>query len=140
MDLTIEVMLPPRGDLDFSRAVNGRYRVLAPVAVYELKSPAVVGMQRTGYIHVRDVPIAPRATKEAALQRLNSVLCEVWANDDAERSVRERRKWVGVPARLAVGAVDELLTQRQTTMTWAEFKTLLNHQVEVRTLSDEDIA
>ena len=137
MDLTVEVMLPPRGDVDFARGQNGRYRVLAAVAVYPLKTTAVVGMQRSGYLHVTGVPVVDKGGGERTLAHLNRVLCEPWTRADG--SLRERRKWCGVPAALPARVVSTLLESRQATVAWAEFKALFRHQIDIRNLSDEDI-
>lgn len=138
MDLTIEVMLPVRGDTDFSRERHGSYQVLAPVAVYSRKNPSSVNLQRTGFLHVTDVPVVDKGSEERTLIHLNSVLCAQWQNPD--RTLRDRRVWCGVPAALPMRVVNALLTNRQATVTWAEFKTLFRHQVDIRNLTDGDIA
>jgi hypothetical protein len=91
-------MLPPRGANDYTQSANDRYRVLAPVAVYPLKTVATVGMQRTGYVHVTGVPIDNRwfhqiesvdddgnpvtvnvpFSVEEIMKRVNAKLCDIW--------------------------------------------------------------
>lgn len=87
MDLTIEVMLPPRGANDYTQSANERYRVLAPIAVYPLKTVATVGMPRTGYVHVTGIPDRPawaNLTQERIIARISKVLCEEWHNPSWE--------------------------------------------------------
>jgi hypothetical protein len=45
MDITVEVMLPPRGATTFAESAHPKWRVLAIGAIYIGKTPpAVVGM------------------------------------------------------------------------------------------------
>jgi hypothetical protein len=139
MDLTVEVMLPPRGATDFTQSANERYRVLAPVAVYPLKTPASVGLQRTGFVHVTGVPVRAswaNLTTEQIMQRVNARLCEVWENADG--TFRERRKWAGIAATIPQGTRNRLLSERQITVTWTQFKNFLQNLIEQRALADGD--
>lgn len=140
MDLTIEVMLPPRGAGDYSTSANTKWRVLAPVAVYPLKTVATVGMQNTGYVHVTGVP-TPQAwaewSEERILQRINAILCEAW--EDVDRTSLERRIWAGDPANIPAGARNNLRTNRQITVTWTQFKPVFRHLVRDAVLSDADL-
>jgi hypothetical protein len=135
VDLTVEVMLPARGANDFATSANARWRVLAPVAVYTRRAPSTVGMPLTGYIHVNGVPLPPAWadwSEERALQRMNNILCEFW-NDG------ERRIWCGDHTVLGAGARNALLTDRQLTVTWAQFKAAMRHLVRDARLADADL-
>ncbi len=139
MDLTVEVMLPQRGAANYSTSANPRYRVLAPVAVYQRKTVTEIGMPRTGYVHVTGVPERPSwsgLTTEQIMRRLNGRLCEIW--DDAEGNMVERRKWAGVAAAIPTNARNRLLQDRQITVTWTQFKAVMQHLIELRTLADGD--
>jgi hypothetical protein len=125
MDITVEVMLPPRGET-FATLRNGRYMVLMPVAVYPLKVVDAVGMQRTGYIHVTGVP------NRISIVRANEVLCR---QDDG---TDERRVWKGDPAMVPSAARQALLNDRQITVTFAQFRAVLSHLVEARELAEAD--
>jgi hypothetical protein len=140
MDLTIEVMLPPRGATDYTQSANERYRVLAPVAVYPLKTVATVGMQRTGYVHVTGVPERPawaNLTTEQLMAKLNGKLCAFW--EDAQGNLVERRKWAGLASAIPANARNRLLNERQITVTWTAFKNVLQNLIEQRQLADGDL-
>ena len=137
MDLTVEVMLPSRGAADFSTSANPKYRVLAPVAVYWRKDAPVVGMPRTGYIHVNDVPM-PQAwadlTADEVMARINARLCAFWSEE-----LGERRLWCGDASLIGAAARNNLRTERQITVGWTAFKNVLRNLVELRALNDQDI-
>jgi hypothetical protein len=140
MDLTVEVMLPPRGANDYTQSANERYRVLAPVAVYPLKTVATVGMQRTGYVHVTGVPERPswaNLTTEQLMKKLNARLCDIWTNADG--TMKERRMWAGIASAIPANARNRLLTDRQITVTWTAFKNVLQNLIEQRQLADGDL-
>jgi hypothetical protein len=140
MDMTVEVMLPPRGASDYTQSANPRYRVLAPVAVYPLKTVATVGMQRTGYVHVTGVPERPawaNLTQEQLMAKLNGKLCQVWENVDG--TLRERRIWAGIASQIPANARNRLLNDRQITVTWTAFKNVLQNLIELRQLADGDL-
>jgi hypothetical protein len=140
MDLTVEVMLPPRGAPDFSTSANSKYRVLTPVAVYWLKTVDTIGMPNTGYIHVTGVP-RPQAwsewSDEQVIARCNTILCRVWEN--AEGQVIERRIWAGDASVLSAGVRNTLRNNRQITVTWTQFKNVLKNLVTAANLADADI-
>lgn len=139
MDLTVEVMLPPRGASDYSTSANPKWRVLAPVAVYPLKTVDVVGMPNTGYVHVTGVPERPaweNLTTDELMQRLSSKLCDVW--EGAAGEMVERRKWAGLASAVPASARNRLLQDRQITVTWTQFKNVMRHLIELRALADAD--
>jgi hypothetical protein len=140
MDLTVEVMLPPRGASNYDASANPRYRVLAPVAVYPLKTVAEIGMQRTGYVHVTGVPERPawaNLTTEQLMAKLNGKLCDIW--HDAQGNLVERRKWAGLASAIPANARNRLLQDRQITVTWTAFKNVMQHLIEQRQLADGDL-
>lgn len=119
MDITVEVMLPPKGQ-DFSVTRNGRYRVLMPVAIYEKKTVPTVTMPHTGYIHVTNVP------NRLSIKRMNEVLCRLHTEDlfigsEPISQVIERRKWCLSNTNLSTGLRDTLLNMRQISVTFTQF-------------------
>jgi hypothetical protein len=127
MDLTIEVMLPPRGAVDFSASANPKYRVLSPVAVYERKTVDEVTMPCTGYIHVNGVP------GDYSLVELNAKLCAPYADGN------ERRIWA-LDSTIIPGVIRaNLLQDRQVTMTWAQFRVFMQNRRENRGLDQGDL-
>lgn len=144
MDLTIEVMLPPRGATDFSQSAHPKWRVLSIVAVYPRKQVDVVGMPRTGYVHVTDIP--ERAgwaaiTTDELMTRINRRLCAMWEDGATDRAptVVEKRLWVGLGSLVPVNARNRLLTDRQITVTWTQFKNFIQNVRDQRALADSDL-
>jgi hypothetical protein len=130
MDITIEVMLPARGG-DWTQETHGSYRVLTVVDVYDhLKVTPVIGMPRTGYIHVTGVP-------DQRFARIKDVLLTPWTVGTA---TVERRLWRGVASRVPANARNRLLADRQITVTWTQFRNFLQDLQEQRDLTDADIA
>jgi len=142
MDLTIEVMLCPRGAPDFTEGeFHGRYRQLAIVAVYPRKFSAEVGMQRTGYIHVTGVPFPARWTglsTEEIMRRVNGKLCAPERQDEPENQ-GERRRWVARVSDIPAGARNTLRTQRQIEVTWPQFKAAMRNWFTQEPLIDAEI-
>lgn len=142
MDLTIEVMLPRRGatGAELSEPANPKYRLLALVAVYPLKSVPTVGMPFTGYVHLTGVP--ERAawaglSEEEIVARINSRLCKLWL--DANREIVERREFAGIAASVPPGARTALQQDRQVTVTWNQFKAFVQNVRDARALDDADL-
>lgn len=135
MDLTIEFMLVPRGAADWSQSFHGSYRVLTIVAVYWPKSVTEVGMPRTGYIHVTDVP-TPQGwaafSDEEKLRRFNRRFCSARGNG-------ERRVWGVQASSLPAAARNALRLNRQITVTWTQFKNVMQHLDDQRALTDDDL-
>jgi hypothetical protein len=149
MDLTVEVMLPPRGT-DFTVEMgNNHYRVLSPVAVYlPRKVVETVGMQHTGYLHVTGFPdnhpSFRQVSREGRQQRLSTVLGEFWLVPDVlsiepRERLQEKRTWAGNPQLLPPPVRNALITDRQAEITWGQFKALMRHQVRQVNLTDDDI-
>ena len=142
MDLTICVMLPPRGASDYSVAANPKYRVLAPVAVYFMGDTSQpVAAECTGYIHVTGVPTPAgwaSLTSEEVRARLNAILCRIWENVDG--SQRERRLWGGVATSIPQAKRNALLTDRQISVTWTQFKNAIQNLSTSQNLADADLA
>jgi hypothetical protein len=140
MDITVCVMLPARGG-DPTIPANPKYRLLSPVAVTPMgDTTQPIGAQCTGYIHVTGVPMRAgwaALTNEAIMQRINAKLCKVWEN--ADRTVREHRALQGIAASIPAGARNTLLTERQLTVTWTQFKNFIQNLIESRTLVDTDL-
>jgi hypothetical protein len=165
VDLTVEVMLPPRG-ADFSVEMgNNHYRVLSPVAVYiPRKFPDVVRLQHTGFLHVTGFPDNHPSFRQVnrldRQRRLDSVLGEIWRVPDVislpqptERLIdgvrqivlepldrlQEKRTWAGNPQLLTPQVRNALLNDRQAEITWGQFKAFMRHQVRQVNLTDDDI-
>jgi hypothetical protein len=141
MDITVEVMLPPRGATDYAESANPRYRALMPVHVYvPMKVVDTVGMPRTGYVHVTDVPLRPAwaaFTSEEIERRINQRLCRNVLDQDG--NVIERSEWAGDVTVIPSQARNRLRTERQITVTWTAFKNVMRNFIESgRQLSDED--
>jgi hypothetical protein len=127
MDITIEVMLPPRGATDFSASANPKYRVLSPVAVYARKTLDTVTMPCTGYVHVTAVP------GDYSLVDLSAKLCA------PHQEAQERRVWA-LDAAIIPGVIKaSLLQNRQVTITWAQFKVFMQNRRENRGLEQGDL-
>lgn len=144
MDITVEVMLPPRGATDFSESANPTYRVLAPVAVYvPRRDIRAVHQNATGYLHVTDVPqIIPdevttrihfESENEKITAQLNARLCDTWTEISAVHMERtevtiEKRRWCGDPSGLTIREANTLLAERQITITWDHFCEILKRR------------
>lgn len=125
MDITIEIMLPVRNASDVTIPGNPTYPLLGIVAVYDqLKVTNTVGMPVTGYVHVTGVPDAGFDKLKALLERVG---------------VSSKRAWAGVASRVPAGARNNLLTNRQITVTWTAFKGFLRNLDELRDFADADI-
>lgn len=133
-DLTICVMLPPRGDTTYDRSAHSKMPVLAPVCVYPRQEIAEVTAPRTGYIHVSDCPVKdPRELAEK--------LCAV---DEREVFVSEQRLTQTLAKRVYEADVSQLpakvqaalLAERQCSLTWAEFAAMYGHRETNEKLAD----
>ena len=143
MDITIEVMLPRRGETSFTLPGNPKYNILDPIAVYELKTAATVGMPFTGYLHVINIPTPPgwgAITEEEMRRRLNGVLCrpEVELLADGSTNIKSRRLWDANVNSLPVPIKNDLLVNRQATITWGQCKALFKHRLRNVQLSEAD--
>jgi hypothetical protein len=126
MDISIEIMLPTRGSGDFSEAGNARYPMLGIVAVYDhLKATDAVGMPRTGYVHVTDVP-------DERFARIKRVLETAGTNGS-------KRAWAGVASRIPLNARNRIVADRQITVGWTAFRNFLRNLAEDRDFTDTDM-
>lgn len=141
MDLTVEVMLPPRGAADYSQSAHPKWRVLSLVAVYPLRTVEVVGMPRTGYIHVTGIPTPPgwaALSMAEILQRINRILATAVENELGEAV--EKRRWAGVASAMPAVIARKLLEDRQVTVTWSQFKGAVRNVLTAQNLSEADFA
>jgi hypothetical protein len=139
MDMTVEVMLPPRGSgFGFELERNGRYMVLMPVAVYSRRNLAVVNMPHTGYIHVTGVP------DRISVQKANQVLCqlheqELLIGEEPLTQIIERRKWRADATTMPAALRNQFLANRQITVTFTQFRNAMKNLIEAnRNLTEED--
>jgi hypothetical protein len=141
MDITVEVMLPPRGATDYAQSGNVTWPLLGIVAVYPRRTFEVIALPVTGYLHVNGVPEHPswtlRGLTQAQLfQGLNMVLTD--AVTDAEGNLITRRNWTGQPTGIPNNLRSALLANRQVTLTWNQFRNLMRNFGEARALTGED--
>jgi hypothetical protein len=135
MDITIELLLPERGETDLSKDAHPRYKTFSVVEVYDhLKQTDVIGMARTGYIHVTGVPIE----RFVQLQRLLTKVWEIEHPDRGSAYVAHRR-WFLQWQRMSLALRRDLRDDRQATVTWQQFRALLRDLKEDRDLRDADL-
>jgi hypothetical protein len=137
MDITIEVMLPPRGAGDYSESAHPKWRVLSVVDVhYPMRVTDVIGMPRTGYVHVTGVPFMvtwATKTEDQLRQKLSEVFTREWEGV-------EKREWaIAAPASIPIGARNTLRTQRQITVTWTQLRAYLRNLRRDAPLDDLDL-
>jgi hypothetical protein len=145
MDLTLEVMLPPRGALDYSASAHPKWLVLAIVAAYyPAKVLSEITMERTGYIQVTGIPELPGAAGLSAEEIQRRVCHRVtvpWYEADG-KTVREKRIWCGdavIGAIAFPAAFNALRTDRQLTITWAQLKAFLRNRSTGLLMVDADL-
>jgi hypothetical protein len=125
VDITICVMLPPRGSSDFTEAGNANYPMLGVVAVYPyMDETAEIAAPRTGSVHVTGVP-------DDKFARIKDVL--------TRGDVGFKRVWAGVASRIPVNARNRLATDRKITVTWTQFRNFLQNIKEQRDFADADM-
>lgn len=129
-------MLPPRGDTTFDRSAHTKMPVLSPVCVYPLQKIDEVTAPRTGYVHVTGCPdqVTPAKLAERLCQAWEA---EVFVSLDRVVNYRAKRLWTGVVANLTLRQRADLLRDRQTTMTWAEFRDAFVRQDTGETIRQE---
>jgi hypothetical protein len=134
MDLTICVMLPPRGDADYSRSSHSKMPVLSPVCVYQMHAIEIVSAPRTGYLHVTGCPVD--SARQLAEKLCEPDIREVFAGPERMTQMQAKRAYEAdvslIPGRIAAA----LLTERQATCTWAEFSAMYAHRADRRKLTD----
>jgi hypothetical protein len=129
VDITIEVMLPARGG-SWSDDGHNHYPMLGVVGVYDhMKVTDTVGMPRTGYVHVTGLPDEKFETIRARLEE---------SNEGADEKIWKRR-WAGVVSRIPFMALNRLMTDRQITVTWTQFRGFLQNIREQRDFADADM-
>lgn len=126
MDLTISVMLPPRGDSTYTRSANTKFSVLSPIAVYEREPTKVITNPVLGYLRVTGCPV-----KSAA--ELAERICSSEEQDF-------KRVWQADTSLLPERVRDALLRDRRATLTWEEFSAMYEHRTIKVRLSSEIIA
>jgi hypothetical protein len=125
VDITICVMLPPRGSSDFNVPGNAHYPMLGVVAVYPyMDETAVVTAPHTGSVCVTGVPDDKYARIKEVLERGDDGLKRIWA---------------GVASRIPVNARNRLATDRKITVTWTQFRNFLRNLREQRDFTDADL-
>jgi hypothetical protein len=133
MDITVCVMLPERGATDYSTSAHPKWRVLEPVAVTiagDTSQP--ITAPRTGYIHVTNIPSKPEwmgLPNEEVLRFVASSICAP--------GLAHRKAWKGDETSLPLPMRQALLTDRQITITWGQFKAFF--QNGSRSFADGDI-
>lgn len=137
MDITIEVMPPPRNAADFTdgEVVNG-YDVGWVVTVYDhLNVVDTVAMPSTGYLHVTGVP-------DDKFEQIKAVLESPWLVVGAlDLGVFKERKWRVDPSKLTQALRRELIDQRQATVTWMQLRDFFVNKAEQdRVIADTDLA
>lgn len=143
MDITIEVMLPPRGTTDWTVSCNPTYRVLAPIAIYLRKTVAEVFMPCTGYLHVNGMPEHPtwpvEWTDVEKIQHMNAVLTKAW-DEGVFHDLLEKRQWSGNANALNNPTRTALLTDRQATISFNTLKNLFRDSKRQAGLTEADFA
>lgn len=130
IDLTITVMLPPRGHSNFGKSAHPKWRVLDIISTHEyIRGDEAIGAQRTGVIHVMGCPF--HSHEEA-----NVVLTLPLVSTVEVDPVFEKRRYVGTHTLLTDQQRTELLSQRKTTMTWTEFERIYRHVESGRGLGE----
>lgn len=105
-------MLPPRGINDLSGVQLAGYRYLCIIALRPYEPTDVVYSQRTGLIHVTDVP------DTVSFDKMQEELQKPWADIVAGLPVQtEKRAWRIDSAQLSAANLTTLLTTRQLTIT-----------------------
>lgn len=127
-DITLCVMLPPRGDTTFDRSAHSKMPALSPVCVYPLQKIDEVTAPRTGYIHVTGCPV------QVTPDRLTQRICQAWEEGEIYLA---KRLWVGLASALTLRQKADLLRDRQTTLTWAEFRDAFVRQDTGETIRQE---
>jgi hypothetical protein len=138
MDITIEVMLPPRGAADYSESAHPKWRVLAVVDVHwPMRETDVIGMPRTGYVHVTGMPF-PVTWATKTDDQIRKKLSEVFTREWTEGG--EKREWaIAASASIPAAARNALRTQRQITVTWTQLRAFLRNLRRDAPLDDLDL-
>lgn len=134
MDLTVCVILPPKGDAGYARSSHSKMPVLSPVCVYFRQDIAEVTAPRTGYIHVTGCPV--KNPSELAEKLCVADEREVFVGIERETQSLAKRVYEADTSLLPEKVAALLLTERQCTLTWGEFAAMYGHRVTAEKLSD----
>lgn len=134
MDLTVCVMLPPRGDTTYDRSAHSKMPVLAPVCVYPRQDIAEVTAPRTGYIHVTGCPVK-------SPQELAEKLCvpderAVFVSDERVTQTVAKRIYEADISTLPAKVQAVLLAERQCSLSWEEFAAMYVNRVDAKPLTE----
>lgn len=127
-------MLPPKGDTTYDRSAHNKMPVLAPVCVYSRQDIAEVTAPRTGYIHVSGCPVKDH-------RELAEKLCavderEVLGGQKRMTQTLAKRAYEADVSQLPAKVQAVLLSERQCSLTWAEFAQMYGHRETAEKLSD----
>lgn len=113
MDITLCVMMPPRGATDWSVSAHAKHPVLNIICVFPLQTIPEVSAPRTGYIHITGIPDG-----FATIGQLQLWLSE--GIEDENGNLVAKRAWTADPNDLPTPRRNELLANRQVTLTWRQ--------------------
>jgi len=120
LDLTLTVMLPPRGARDFTQSAHPKWRPLSVVAVHACRyRDEEVTAQNTGVLHVLHSPF--KNVVEATEALAQPVEDELLIGNEVMKVTREKREYVADPLSLSEKCCAQLLDARQATVEWDEF-------------------
>ena len=129
MDVTLCVMMPPRGSPDWSASAHALMPVLNIVCVWPMQTIPSVDAERTGYIHITGIPDG-----FVTLAELQATLSE--SVFDADRKLVKKRAWVADPNDLPPQKRNDLLADRQVTLTWVQARAVWRHSETGQLLQD----
>lgn len=150
-NVTLEIMLPPRGSDDFASeytlrgeqkagsALTAReklaaYRIGSVVSIRPYRVPERVDLPRTGFVHVTGIPDAVRPGK------LVRALTELWPGVSDRLPHVERRKWGASLASVPLAMRRRLRDDRQIEITWEQAKGFYRRLTDNHAPTDEDFA
>lgn len=134
MDLTVAVMLPPKGDATYARSAHTKMPVLAPVAVYERVPVTTIRNPVLGYLRVTGCPV--RSARELAEQICIPDERELFIAQEPMIQMAAKRLYEADAALLPSKITATLLSKRQATLTWTEFAAMYANRVTATKLSD----
>lgn len=119
MDITLMVMLPPRGATSIDEgAGNSNYRIGSIIQVLPYQGTGVVSSQVTGFLHVTGAP------NDLNLPKIKSELESQWEDLDVDgrpTAVQSKRAWIIPPSILTGPEKLAIVANRQLTITAARF-------------------
>lgn len=120
--VTIEVVLPRRGDRNWDRVKVNGFRLASVVAVYYPPKFVLGGdvrMVNTGYLHVRGIPDTLKVDKLRAILQKEDETGEfqtAWHMTTEQMTQPDAKK-----------LLDDLLKDRQAEIAWSDFKSYFGH-------------